>query len=280
MSSIQSKIGIGTVQFGLNYGISNMSGKTPSYEVEKILKYAANKRIQYIDTAYAYGVAEKVLGQFDLSNFRVVSKFILKDGIGLVEQLESSLNNLQVNSLYGYLAHRPLELLINDSENLKTLHAYKSKGVIQKIGASFNSIDEIQMVLDRGVDLDIIQVPYNYLDRRFERLMIELRSKGCEIHTRSTFLQGLFFCDVEKLDPFFDEIKCFLKQIQEFPDLSAELLSFVLEKDFVDVVNIGVNNLLQFEENVTNIKEEGLRLCEINYTSINDKILMPSEWPK
>src|SRR5690606_33082671 len=143
---------------------------------------------------------------------------------------------------------------------------------VQKVGASFNSIDEVQPFLDNGIDLDLIQVPYNYLDRRFEQVMKDLKSKGCEIHTRSAFLQGLFFCDVNILSPFFDEIKPIIKQIQSGPNLSGQLLKFVLEKDFVDVVNIGVNNLTQLEENLKNIPIENIALPEIEQ-NVNPKIL-------
>jgi len=279
MSILQSKIGIGTVQFGVDYGISNKQGKTSTLEVEKILEFASEKGVMYLDTAYAYGNAEDVLGKFNLSKFRVISKYIPKENISLEEQLNTSLNRLKVDALYGYMAHRPLDLLSDNGKNLEILVGYKSKGYVQKVGASFNSVNEIQPFLDNGINLDIIQFPYNYLDRRFEQIMKILKAKGCEIHTRSAFMQGLFFCDVNSLSSFFNEIKSVLKQIQNYPNLSGQLLKFVLEKDFVDVANIGVNNLAQLQENLKNISIENLALPEIEQ-NVNPKILMPSEWPK
>ena len=71
-----NKIGLGTVQFGMDYGVSNTKGKTPDIEVSKILEYAKKEGLLYIDTAEAYGCSEEVLGRNDLSGFRIISKFL------------------------------------------------------------------------------------------------------------------------------------------------------------------------------------------------------------
>src|SRR5690606_17205348 len=139
MSTLLNKIGLGTVQFGTDYGISNHNGKTTVGEVEKTLRCAKKYGVHYLDTAYAYGDSEEVLGNFDLSSFRIVSKYIPKDDVLIEMQLERSLERLNVNYLYGYLAHRPLDLLVNNYKNLKLLESFKEKGLVEKIGASFNS---------------------------------------------------------------------------------------------------------------------------------------------
>ena len=68
------KLGLGTVQFGCDYGISNTKGQVLIDEVVKILDYALKNGIDIIDTASLYGNSEAVLGQFDLSKFKVVTK--------------------------------------------------------------------------------------------------------------------------------------------------------------------------------------------------------------
>ena len=57
-----NKLSLGTVQFGLNYGISNKGGKVKVEEVRKILELAKNSNIDLIDTAISYGDCEKVIG--------------------------------------------------------------------------------------------------------------------------------------------------------------------------------------------------------------------------
>ena len=56
------KLGLGTVQFGLDYGISNCTGRTSSSEVGQILEFAATHDLRVLDTAALYGGSEEVLG--------------------------------------------------------------------------------------------------------------------------------------------------------------------------------------------------------------------------
>lgn len=273
-----NKIGLGTVQFGLDYGISNKGGKTNSIEVERILETAKQNRIDYLDTASGYGSAEEVLGQNNLDGFRVVSKFMPPSKENSIsKQLDDSLKKLNQNKLYAYLAHRPMALL-EDTEQWNELQRIKIKGKVQKIGFSLNEPNEIIQLLEKGFVPDIIQVPYNYFDRRFDDIMIDLKSKGCEIHTRSTFLQGLFFMDTNELPSFFDEVKPYLKEVQKSKTLPKSLLHFVLNKSFIDSVIIGVENN---EQLLVNIDNSGTIEVLPEFNKILSKnILMPMYWPK
>lgn len=273
-----SKIGLGTVQFGVPYGISNKAGQTTEPEVSKILEFASENYIQYLDSASAYGNAEEVLGKNDLSPFRIISKFMPSESRAAVEdQFTKTLKNLRIPKLYGYLAHRPVEL-INKPDDWKILKKLKAQGHIQKIGFSLNSPEEYHKLTDRGFIPDLIQVPYNYLDRRFEPILKEIRN-DCEIHTRSTFLQGLFFMKPEDLGNYFKEVKPVLNELRNSTNnLAGNLLKFVLEKDFIHLTIVGVENLVQLEQNLLNLENaESLPASDI---AINKNILIPSLWPK
>ena len=74
MNRYASKLGLGTAQWGMHYGVSNKQGQTPSEEVDKILKLSHSARISLLDTASLYGNAEQALGQSNLSSFRVITK--------------------------------------------------------------------------------------------------------------------------------------------------------------------------------------------------------------
>ncbi|WP_127844449.1 aldo/keto reductase [Psychroflexus aestuariivivens] len=279
MSTLINKIGVGTVQFGIDYGISNNEGKTPLSEVKKILEYSLNIGIEYIDTAFAYGNAEEVLGNFDLSDFKIISKYIPKPEFNLNSQFKESLNRLKLSSIYGYMAHRPLDLLEDKCKAWQQLQELKNEGLVKKIGASFNTIKEFEKLKSHKIELDIIQVPYNYFDRRFELIMRKLKDNGCEIHTRSTFLQGLFFYPTDSLHPFFQDIKEDLKILQSYDNLANRLLAHSLNIDFIDVVNIGVNNLNQLKENTKELDQNLFDLPVMN-KQINNNILTPSSWPQ
>ena len=54
---------MGTVQFGINYGITNKVGKVNKKEVRNILQLAVESGIELLDTAQAYGSSETILGE-------------------------------------------------------------------------------------------------------------------------------------------------------------------------------------------------------------------------
>ena len=59
---------IGTVQFGMDYGI-NGKKRTPVSECIACFDYAIQNGIKAIDTAEAYGDAEEILARFDASDY-------------------------------------------------------------------------------------------------------------------------------------------------------------------------------------------------------------------
>jgi aryl-alcohol dehydrogenase-like predicted oxidoreductase len=278
MSEKIQKIGIGSAQFGIPYGISNSSGKTSPREVTKILALAQDKGVRLLDTASAYGNAEKVLGMNDLSCFKIVSKFMPPDERNTIsDQLFKSLADLHVSSLYGYLAHRPKHL----AQNLylwDELIELKKAGKIQKIGFSVNCLAELKNLLNAKAVPDIIQAPFNYFDRRFENVLTDLEKEGCEIHARSAFLQGLFFMKIKDLDPYFTEIIPILADLQDkVENLPEALLKFVIEKPFINHVIIGVENKKQLSQN---LNVEGVSTVLPNlHLEISENILIPSNWP-
>jgi aryl-alcohol dehydrogenase-like predicted oxidoreductase len=275
-----NKIGLGTAQFGMVYGIANESGQTSATEVKNILEYASIHNINFIDTASAYGNAEDILGINDLIGFKVISKYMPPSENGSIEdQFKNSLNKLNLNALYGYLAHRPLDLL-NNKKQWGQLMSLKENGKIEKIGYSLNQPDELNQLLNKGMIPDLIQVPFNYFDNRFKNLMMDLKIKGCEIHTRSTFLQGLFFIDADQLHYHFNPVKEVLRELQsKFRDcLSGALLKYVLSLDYVDIVIMGVENKIQLINNLAKFSE--IAKLEPMNLNIGKEILMPSMWPK
>lgn len=275
-----SKIGIGTVQFGLPYGISNTKGQTPPDEVARILDVAFSNGIRIIDTASAYGSSESVIGMLHSNRFAIVSKFMPPEGDESIEiQLNQSLSKLKVDNLYGYLAHRPLKLLNNKKvwDELLTLKAAKK---IQKIGFSLNTPEEYYKLKSEGFTPDLVQVPYNYFDTRFKEILVELKANGCEIHTRSAFLQGLFFTDVAKLSPFFDALKPELQDLHEQykESLHGALLKYVVQQDFIDFIIMGVEIASQLENNIRTLANApDLPTIKVAYPN---ELLMPLYWPK
>lgn len=278
--NLNNKIGLGSVQFGIPYGVSNNGGQTSPVEVTKILTYSGKSGITVIDTASAYGNAEEVLGENDINNFKIVSKFIPPEESNSISlQLNKSLSNLKIDSLYGYLAHRPLDLIKNQNQ-WEELLVLKQEKRINKIGFSLNEPREFELLFQKGMIPDLIQVPFNYFDNRFKDILLDLKTNGCEIHTRSAFLQGLFFMDVVNLPSFFDEVKKEISELQINFDnnLSGTLLKYVLSLNFVDVVIMGVENEKQLKNNLITIDSApSLKSKDFNFS---ESVISPINWPK
>ena len=190
------KVALGTAQFGTNYGIANVLGQINILEAKAILNYAAYSGIDTIDTAIAYGESEKCLGEIGLNNYRIITKLPeipdgyidLKDWV--FEQVQNSLDNLKVKSLSGLLLHRPSQLLDPDKKNLwSILVNLKNTGQIEKLGFSIYTPDELSSLWNLFKP-DIVQAPYNILDRRLEMSgwLQRLYDENVEIHIRSIFL--------------------------------------------------------------------------------------------
>ncbi|WP_060522700.1 aldo/keto reductase [Nonlabens sp. MIC269] len=274
--SKRSKIALGTVQFGLDYGISNKEGKPNQKSVQEIITFAKNTGIELIDTASAYGNAEAVLGNEDLSSFKIVSKFLPENGMNNIpDSLRKSLSQLKVNRLYGYLAHRANSVSLNDWEILK---AYKNDGKIEKIGFSYQSVDEVERTLKSGFIPDLVQIPFNYFDNRFEAICLKLKEYNVEIHSRSTFLQGLFFMSITELTNSFQEVQDLILELQKrFRDqLAGQLLNYVVNQEFIDYVVIGVQNKSQLETNLQSLNQ-ALKLSKLD-RNISGNVLNPALW--
>lgn len=275
-----SKIGLGSVQFGLPYGISNTTGQTSDTEVSKILDVAFNYGITTIDTAASYGTSETIIGEQKGNRFEIVSKFMpSSDGKSIKEQLENSLAALQTTTLYGYLAHRPLALLDN-KKDWEAIQQLKATRKINKIGFSLNDPKEYAQLLAAGIIPDIVQVPFNYFDTRFKDVLLALKEKGCEVHTRSTFLQGLFFMDKTQLSdfftPFFPELAYLQATFEK--NLSGSLLKYVIEQPFIDKVILGIENVTQLEENINGLAiASELKPLKKQFSN---ELVMPMYWPK
>jgi len=196
-----SKIALGTVQFGIDYGVNSVGGQVTPEEVKKILSYAHSKNIDLLDTAPAYGNSEKILGRMDILSFKVVTKTRHFDSLEiknndvklLSNDFHYSLKDLKLDGVYGLLIHNADDLLKPGSEKLfDQLQELKQAEKIVKIGVSVYDRSQLQSILD-NFDIDLVQLPFNILDRRMidSGMLATLQSKGIEVHVRSIFLQGL-----------------------------------------------------------------------------------------
>lgn len=277
------KLGLGTVQFGLAYGVSNSTGEISTDEASLILDTARSGGIRTIDTAAAYGSSEARLGSLGIDDFEVVSKLSGIAPMNLGEAVRSSLTRLNIESLDGLLLHRPSELNGPDGPDIWTnLENLKSEGFIKKLGVSVYSPEDLAG-LPAGVSVDLVQIPYNILDRRMETSgwLLRLKEQGVEVHARSAFLQGLLLMDSSERPQHFSRWNDLWLIFETW--LSGEKLTrleaclgFALANPLIDRIIVGTQSADQLQELMA------VKPLEVappsSLSTKDDNLLNPGNW--
>lgn len=285
---MNSKIILGTAQFGLDYGINNNSGKPSTDQVFKILELASESGIEILDTADVYGNASELLGEFNKlypGCFKINTKFKV-DQKPIDEQVATSLERLSVNSINTYFFHSFGDLMNNPGLFIE-LGVLKEKGFIQKTGVSVYGNDEFEIAINTK-EVDVIQFPFNLLDNRFQRgeLMRQAKENGKELQIRSVFLQGLFFKPLEDITAKLIPLKPYLIVASELANeynLSMENLALLYgySQPEIEHIIIGVDNTLQLQKNLKtlqlNISSEIIE--KVNKINVREtELLYPKNW--
>ena len=260
------KLALGTVQFGLDYGVSNTHGKVLQQEVGRILEYAAETGIGLLDTAQGYGDSERVLGQFDLTRFKIVTK--VKGQFDLAPSLE----NLHIESVYGLMLHDENEM---NPETWHWLTGCKAKGLVEKIGVSVYTPARLVQIISE-FPIDLVQIPVNLLDQRFIPLLPALKARQIEIHARSAFLQGLLLQSLDQINAYFDPIRPVLEKIPQ--DRLATILQFVHNLPEIDQVVIGVTNLQELQQIVAALARKTVPITANQFIINNENFILPQNW--
>lgn len=210
------RIALGTVQFGLDYGVTNTTGQTSADDVDRILELAASSGIQTLDTAALYGDAEAAIGASDFSApFDVVTKtphFTTADD--LTKTFERSLHRLGRRQVYGLLVHRPQDLLGEHADLVwSTLADFKDQGLVAKLGVSVYDAEELAAIRSR-YPVELVQLPCGVFDPVLSATIATLEAEGVEVHVRSLFLQGLVFM-ADEAPRYFDPVRPILRRWRE-----------------------------------------------------------------
>lgn len=255
------RLALGTVQFGLAYGISNQRGQVPIEEVARILARAAAAGIDTLDTSYSYGNSEQVLGaaleRLD-ARLRVVTKYPVEADaeFGAPQAVwDESQRRLRGYPVYGYMLHN-YHSFRERLERVAFLQELKAQGLVQRIGCSVYRPDELAEILDKQLPFELIQLPYSVLDQRFAALLPELKRRGVEVHVRSAFLQGLVFRAPDSLPPQFGAAVPSLLRLRAIAaqsglPVATLCLGFALANPLLDRVLIGVESLANLEQNLS-----------------------------
>lgn len=257
MNNLDNKIILGTVQFGIDYGINNVSGIPPIETIKKILDFAHSNNILTLDTADAYGSATHTLGLYlrETDNiFKINTKFKKAD-TSLKRQLDETLSILPIENINTYFFHNFEDFKIGH-DLLQELIELKNCNLINKIGLSVYDNNEFREAISCP-DIDVIQFPFNLLDNYNHRgkLIKQAKENGKELQVRSVFLQGLFFKNITSVPHSLQALIPYLKRIKNITEnnnISIEelALGYALRQREIDNLIIGVDNLEQIKRNV------------------------------
>jgi aryl-alcohol dehydrogenase-like predicted oxidoreductase len=291
------KLALGTVQFGLRYGVANTTGQPAEAEVADILLHAAGAGVEVLDTARLYGDSEAVLGRRLPADhrFKIVTKtpkFTGIDGASAATALKAafaeSCQRLRLPRVYGLLAHDTNDLLGTEGDAIwRAMQELREEQRVIRIGVSVYNAAQIDALLQR-YPIDLVQLPLSVLDQRLIQSghLDRLAEQNVEVHVRSVFLQGALLMPPDRLPPHLAGLRPRLEQISaraaglRISPLQAAL-RFVSGLKQVAAVVCGVDSLAQFDQLAAAMEhpEVALSIEDAAACACNDiQLLDPSQW--
>ena len=287
-----NRLALGTVQFGMPYGVANIRGQVSLEQAAAMLDEAQASGIDTLDTAVAYGEAEAVLGRIGVSAFRLISKVpALGDHESAVDdwvvaQVEASLTRLKVPCLAGLMLHAPDDLLGPHGIALaRGLQRARDAGLVARIGLSVYSPEQLELLIDR-LPLEILQIPFNVFDRRFSETgwLDRLTADGVEIHARSAFLQGLLLMPIDRVPSKFLPFRPLIERwhawlADEVPGTLPEQACIAHVASYTGIARIvvGADNLAQLQASISATAAAPFQAPE-SLTSPATPLIIPSKW--
>ena len=282
------KLVIGSVQLGRKYGLVDGKRVTTS-EVFKIQNLIYKSKISFIDTSANYGNSEKKIGNSELRNLNIITKFKLPKKIVNIKKwtdlkIKTSLSNLKTNRIYGLLIHDVRDIFgKKGKEYLKCLYYLKKIGIVKYIGLSVYSPKDLEKVWMFWRP-DIVQLPFNIFDQRFlhSNWLLKLKKNKVKIFVRSCFLQGLLVSDYLLLAKF----KKYHKYLNFFRDwcrvnkISRKKACIHFIKKHSNLINfliIGFNNHVQLKEIIKIYKQKTVSIPYV-FRNENLSLIDPRRW--
>lgn len=287
---MNSRIALGTAQFGMAYGIANQGGQVRRQEASEILSQCLLAGLDTLDTAMGYGDCEQRLGEIGVEEWCIISKLpafpdSCPDPSGWArEMVSASLSRLRVTRLYGLLLHCPQQLMGPNGHALfSAIDDLKQDGLVEKIGISIYSPQELDDLLP-SYGFEIVQAPLNVLDNRLitSGWLARLKDAQIEVHARSVFLQGLLLmADADRPERFrkwqhhwgmFDEWRA-------GSGLSAlqACVGYVLSNPHLDRIVAGVETLSQMRE-ILSVSVADFPPLPVGLSSEDLDLINPSRW--
>lgn len=283
-------IAIGTANFGMQYGVANIDGRLSKKSVEEILALAKSRGVTCLDTANAYGESQKLLGEIDVRDWRIISK-ISSVPPGCIDvaayvrtQISLILDSLKVSEFDTVLVHNAKDLMSDIGEQVfEEIQKAQSKGQVRKIGVSIYDPNDLELITNR-FNLDLVQAPINVFDNRLQDSgwLDRLVSTGIEVHARSVFLQGVLLSNNVQNNSFFKPWKSTFEKWNSFCETTknAPLMNCIKHVNSYDMVSnvvIGFDSAQNLSEVFDAFCEPPQRISGIDF-GVDDQLINPAIW--
>jgi aryl-alcohol dehydrogenase-like predicted oxidoreductase len=297
MKSIRPEVALGTVQWGMAYGIANRTGQASQSQVARMLDIARSAGVDTLDTARAYGDAEAVIGRALQAGdgFRLITKLspTVCDDLDSVpaavrHSLAASHNALTRETLDVVLLHRPEHRTDAGGAAWSALRQARAAGTVGAIGISATSPETALEALDDS-EVGVMQVAASLLDRRLDARGFFERAahRGVEVHVRSAFLQGVAFMSADALPVCLQAARESLTRIDAWAQArkvsrATVFLAYVFSLPVARIV-MGCERPEQLTSNLTTVARarelapEVEGLCDA-LPSLPPSVLDPSQW--
>lgn len=296
------KLCLGTVQFGLDYGVFNTPKKDPEYCIN-CLDYATQNGIDAIDTATAYGDAERIVGEFlsrktinrdrlfistkHLPN--ILDDYKKEDYVKVIrENLQNSLSTLNTDYVDAYYFHSSRYAF--QPELLEAISVMQKEGLAKKVGVSVYYPDEAMACFNNS-NINCIQAPYSIFDHRMKEsgVFITGSDSGFDMDVRTIFVKGLIRLKDDEIPEHLIKAKPILANLDKVCEETGysriELaMGYVKREKTINHLVFGIRSLEQLKEDITsfakNIPDSLFDEIDDQFSGISANLVIPSLWVK
>ncbi len=293
---------LGTVQFGMDYGVFNTPKKDPEYCIS-CLDYATQNGINAIDTATAYGDAERIVGEFlsrktvNREKLYISTKHLpnilddckKEDYVDVIRSnLQKSLATLNTDYVDAYYFHSSRYAF--DPELLEAIKVMQQEGLAKKVGVSVYYPDEA-MACFADSNINCIQAPYSIFDHRMKESGVFKTGKDCgfNIDVRTVFVKGLIRLRDDEIPENLIKAKPILSELDKFCEQTGFsridlAMGYVKREKAVDHLVFGVRDLEQLKYDINSfqkdIDDSIFDEIDTKFSGISADLIIPSLWVK
>lgn len=256
-----SILGFGCMRF------PQKDGKIDEEESKKMIRYAVDNGVNYIDTAYPYhnGESEPFVGKALKDGYREKVKlatklptWLIKTREDMDKYLNEQLERLDTSYIDFYLVHNlNKESYKNAKENglFEFLEKIKEEKLVRYVGFSFHDTLDVYKEIIDDYNWDFTQIQYNYLDENYQagtEGLLYAASKNLGIVVMEPLRGGALVNNIS------NNLVDIMEKSSSKKSPAGWGFKFLYNKKEISIVLSGMSTMNQVMDNLKIADEEGL----------------------